>query len=271
MRVLEGNVEVREDEAFGHEGQNFIHRRIGVHVLQTRPEAEAAQFLREVVELRAHRTAVGEVELVARVDAVGGRVLTDDDQFLHARFLQVRGFANDVADRTRDEAPAQIRDDAEGAVMVAAFADLEVGVVLGREPHAAGGNELVPGIVRARKVLFDHGDHFVDAVGTRDAEDLRHAVQNEVAAVGFLAAAEAPADDDAAVFLESFRNRLETFFNRFVHETAGVDDHEVGVVVAAPDAVAAGAQFGDDPFRVDERLGTAKRDETDDGDGVLHT
>ena len=160
---------------------------------------------------------------------------------------------------------------AVAAVVVAAFADLEVGVVLGREPHAASGNELVPGIVRARKVLFDHGDHFVDAVGTRDAEDLRHAVQNEVAAVGFLPAAEAAADDDAAVFLEGFGDRFETFFNRFVHEAAGVDDHEVGVVVAAPDAVAAGAQFGDDPFRVDERLGAAKRDETDDGDGVLHT
>lgn len=124
MRVLEGNVEVREDEAFGHEGQNFIHRRIRVHVLQTRPEAEAAQFLREVVELRAHRTAVGEVELVARVDAVGGRVLTDDDQLLHARFLQVRRFAHDVADRTGHKTPAQIRNDAEGAVVVAAFADL---------------------------------------------------------------------------------------------------------------------------------------------------
>ena len=118
--------------------------------------------------------------------------------------------------------------------------------------------------------MLDHGDHLVHAVGARNAEDLRHAVQYEVAAVGILAAAETPADDDATVFLEGFRNRLETFFNRFVHEAAGVDDHEVGVMVAAPDAVAAGAQFGDDPFRVDERLGAAERNETDDGDGVLH-
>ena len=42
-------------------------------------------------------------------------------------------------------------------------------------------------------------------------------------------------------------------------------------MVAAPDAVAAGAQFGDDPFRVDERLGAAERNETYDGNGVLHT
>ena len=156
-------------------------------------------------------------------------------------------------------------------MVVAAFADLQVGIVLGRQSNAAGGNEFVPGIVRARKVPFDHGDHFVDAVGTRDAEDLRHAVQNEVAAVGFLAAAETAADDDAAVFLKGFGDRLKTLFDGFVDEPAGVDDHEVGVVVAAPDAVAAGAQFGDDPFRVDERLGAAERNETYDGNGVLHT
>ena len=48
-----------------------------------------------------HRPAAGEVEFVALVDAVGSRVLTDDEEFLDARGLEVHRLADDGIHRTR--------------------------------------------------------------------------------------------------------------------------------------------------------------------------
>ena len=104
----------------------------------------------------------------------------------------------------------------------------------------------------------------------RDAEHLRAVVQHVVAAVGLLAAAEAAADDDAAVFGERLGDGVKAFPDGLVDEAAGVDDHDVGVVVARADAVASGAELGDDPLRIDEGLGAAEGNEADDGNLVGH-
>ncbi len=57
---------------------------------------------------------------------------------------QVFGLAQHVGGRARDEIAAQLRDDAEGAAVVAAFGDLEVGVMARRRascPAAAQDRE----------------------------------------------------------------------------------------------------------------------------------
>src|SRR6185503_1094765 len=80
---------------------------------------------------------------------------------------------------------------------------------------------------------------------------------------GLVAHAEAARDDHPAVLVERFADRVERLFDRGVDEAAGVHDDEVGVAVARRGGIAFGAQLREDALRVDERLGTAERDETD--------
>ena len=80
-------------------------------------------------------------------------------------------------------------------------------------------------------------------------------------------APEASGDDHLAVLRESLADRIERFLHRGIDEAAGVHDHEVGALVAGRDVVALGAQLREDRFAVDERLGTAERDETDSRSG----
>ena len=268
--MLERHVEIRQDQALGHERHDLVDGRIRIDVVQARPDAELAQAPAEVEQMRAQRRIGAQIERVAAVDAVGGRVLADDEELLDARVDEVAGLADHFARRTAHEAAAQVRDDAERAVVIAPLADLEVGVVLGREAHAAGGHQIAPGLVGTRQMGLDHRDDVIDGVGARDAEHLRAVVQHVVAAVGLLAAAEAAADDDAAVFGERLGDGVKAFPDGLVDEAAGVDDHDVGVVVARADAVASGEELGDDPLRIDEGLGAAEGNETDDGNLVGH-
>src|SRR5205814_9081917 len=53
-----------------------------------------------------------------------------------------------------------------------------------------------------------------------------------------------------------------------VDEAAGVDDHEVGVVVGGRGGVALGAQLREDALGIDQRLGTTEAYETDPRGGA---
>ena len=68
---------------------------------------------------------------------------------------------------------------------------------------------------------------------------------------------------DLAVLGERLADRVERLLDRGVDEAAGVDDDEVGAGVVGRGDVALGAQLGEDALGVDERLGTAERDEPD--------
>jgi hypothetical protein len=123
------------------------------YVVQAHPHAELAEGVAEVVELGAQRAAAPEAGAVLGVDAVGGGVLGDHQQLLDAGVDEVLGLAHHVADRAADEIAAQGRDDAEGAAVVAAFGDLEVGVVVGRELDALGRQQVDEGVVGLGQVL----------------------------------------------------------------------------------------------------------------------
>ena len=83
--MLERNVEVGEDQPFGHQRDDLVDVRIGVDVVQPHPGAELAQLAREVGHVRADFLALPRARLVADVDAVGRRVLADHQQLLGAR------------------------------------------------------------------------------------------------------------------------------------------------------------------------------------------
>ena len=69
----------------------------------------------------------GEAVLEAKVFAVAGGVLADEGDFLDAAGDEGLGFGDDGLEAAGAEFSAQVGDDAEGAGVVAAFGDLDVG------------------------------------------------------------------------------------------------------------------------------------------------
>ena len=151
-----------------------------------------------------------------------------------------------------------MRNHAESTVMVAPFADLQICVVLWRQTNTCRRHQIIPGIVRARQHALNHGEDFIHTVRSRHADHLRMTHHDEVRPVSFRSAAEAAADDDAAVFFQCLSNGAQRLFNRFVHEPAGINDHHIGIFIGRADAIAAGAQFGNDPFGVDQGFGASE-------------
>ena len=54
MGVLEGDVEIGQDQPLGHQRDQLAHMRVGVDVVQPHPGAEPAQFAGEVGDMGAH-------------------------------------------------------------------------------------------------------------------------------------------------------------------------------------------------------------------------
>ena len=152
-----------------------------------------------------------------------------------------------VADRARHQVAAQARDDAEGAAVVAALADLQVGVVLGRELDADRGSAPAPGrrtdrAASARARAPRPSPRSV-ACGPVTASTLGCICAHEVAAAVARLRAEAAGDDDLAVLGQRLADRVEALPHRVVDEAAGVDDHEVGAGEGLRGGVALGASW----------------------------
>ena len=80
----------------------------------------------------------GEAVLEAEVFAEAGCVLPDEIDFANALGGKARGFGDDRGDGARAELAAKLRNDAEGAGMIAAFGDLDVGGVARGGEQARG-------------------------------------------------------------------------------------------------------------------------------------
>ncbi len=267
VRVLQRHVEVGQDAPGGHQRQQRVDLRVRVDVVQPHPGAvrlgQRAELLAELDEARAQRPAVPEAGAVLQVDAVGAGVLADDEQLLDAGVEQPARLAEHVADRARDEVAAHRGDDAEGAAVVAALADLEVGVVRRRQLDALRRHEVDVGVVRARQVRVHGVDHLLGRVRAGDGQHLRVRLPHEAGAALAAARAEAAGDDDAAVGGQRLADRGQALLHRGVDEAAGVDDDEVGAGVGRAGRVALGGQPGEDQLGVGQRLRAAEADETD--------
>ena len=143
--MLERDVDVADDVLGATDGLDELIAPVGgVRVEQADPEI--ALDLVEFAEERSERLARGGVDLATRVrTGVGpaihaevGRVLGDEVDLLDAFGDELARFLDDGLDRTAAVAAADARDDAEGAGVVAAFGDLDVGRVTRREAEARG-------------------------------------------------------------------------------------------------------------------------------------
>ena len=260
--MLEGHVQVGQHAPRGHQRNDLVDMRVWVDVVQPHPGAEAfgqaAELLAQVEQPGLDRLAVPEAGAVLDIDAVGAGVLTDDQQLLHAGLEQALRLAQHIADGTRHQIAAHARNDAEGAAVVAAFADLQVGVVTRRELDALRRHQVDEGIVRLRRVLVHRIHHLLRGMRAGDGQHLGMHLPHQVAAVVAGLRAQAAGDDDLAVAGQRLADGVQAFLDRVVDEAAGVDDHQVGAVVGLAGAVALGLQLGKDQLGIGQRLGAAR-------------
>ena len=129
---------------------------------------------------------------------------------------------------------------------------------------ALGRHQIQIGIMGGRGGLM-HGLHHA-LVGLR-AGDGQHAGIGLADGAGL--GAHAAGDDHLAILVERRADGGEGFRLGGIEEAAGVDHHGVGPRMAAGQLIALGAQAGDDPFGINQRLGAAKGDEGNLGGGAL--
>ncbi len=105
--------------------------------------------------------ALPRTRLVPDIDAIGARILADDQQFPRARGDQLLGFAEDRVGPAADEVAAQVGDDAEGAAVVAALGNLQIAVVPRRQLQTRLGHEVDERRGDRRRRLVHGGDDFL--------------------------------------------------------------------------------------------------------------
>ena len=128
-RVLQRQVDVLADlVALRHR----VERRV---VDRRRVEVEQADPLEAVDRVQLAEQTAERAALLA-VDAVEGSVLRDEQQLLDAARCERARLVDDRIRRAAAVRAAQRRDDAERALVVAAFGDLHVRVVTRRREHA---------------------------------------------------------------------------------------------------------------------------------------
>ena len=97
--MLEGNVEIRQHAALGHQRQNLVDMGIGIDIVQAHPDAERAERLGEAQEARLVILSAPGALGVAEIEPIGARVLRDDEKLLHAGGDEPLRLAHDVAER----------------------------------------------------------------------------------------------------------------------------------------------------------------------------
>lgn len=146
--MLKGNVDVAGDfGALGDGLDEFVGPVSGVGVEEADPEVPF-KFV-ECTEERGEGFAFGRVDTRGRIGAVAealplvhaevGRVLGDEVDFLHALGNQAPGFADDGVLGAGAVLAPDFWDDAEGAGVITAFGDLDVGHVIRGEPESGRG------------------------------------------------------------------------------------------------------------------------------------
>ncbi|EWS65537.1 hypothetical protein Y695_01201 [Hydrogenophaga sp. T4] len=156
VAVLQRNVQVRQAKTFGHQRNDVVHMRVRVHVVQANPGTKAlgqfAQRAHQIEHARLDRLAVPEPGAVLHIHPIGRGVLAHHQQFLDTRLEQLARFGQYIADRSAHQITAHGRDDAEGAAVVASFADFQVGVMARRELDALRRHQIDKRVVRLGQV-----------------------------------------------------------------------------------------------------------------------
>ena len=280
--MLKRQVDVLADLlAFRHRRQRLVVYRRRVEVQQPDP-LEAVDRVQVAQEPR-------ERAALAAIDAVEGGVLRDQQQLLDAARRERARLADDRLRRTASIRAAQRRDDAEGALVVAALGDLDVGVMPRRREQTrrvrvvdvgrarlrrgrrglgigdwglVGAHEVQRPRFRPARSARDRADNLRHLAGAEHGVDLRDLLLQLIA----IALRHAAGDDEppaGAVFLVlgHFENRVDRLLLRRIDECARVDDDHVGVRRILRQLVPRPLREPEHHFGVDEVFRTTEGDE----------
>ena len=208
----------------------------------------------------------GQAVAQAEVEAVARRVLGDQHDLLHTPRGQRPGLRHDVLDRPAAMQAAQRRDDAEGARVVAALADLHVGEMR-RGRQDAGGRVIVDplrpalGGVGDGGFAFDRAQHVVHLSGAEGGVDLGDlAAQLLVVALGEAAGDHQTPRAARLLLARHLEDRVDRFLLGPVDERARVDDDDVRLFRVRHQPVPALRQVPEHHLAVDEVLGAPQAD-----------
>ena len=157
-------------------------------------------------------------------------------------------------------------------MVVAAFADFQVGIVPWRELDACCWNQVHKGVVRLGAVGVYGIHHRLRGVRASYGQHFGVYVAHQRAC--FTAAhcwlcAQAARNDDFAVFGQRVTNGFKAFLHGLVNKAAGVHNHQVCIGKGFAGGVAFGAELGKDKLRIGQRLGAAQADKADFGGGCV--
>ena len=204
-----------------------------------------------------------QLRLSRQVVAVRGQVLRDQVQLDGAFAHQPLRFDHDVVDRPAPLQPAQRRDDAEGALVVAALGDLHVGRPARHRVAARRfGVRDVVGVGYDRPIAFaleNLGNARISA-GADEVIDLRHLLLEDIG----VALREAAGDNQrfaAAGFFELgvLEDGVDRFLLGLTDEGAGVDQDDLGLFRLLDDRVAVVEQAAEHDLAVHPVLRAAER------------
>ena len=129
--MLQGDIKIlRGDRRFGYSGNQLIGNLVWVAIKKTQPDQ--ATDLSEFAQECGQSIAQSEITSVTR------RILPDQSQLADASLCQDFRFAQDRLKAAGPELTAHLRDHAEGAGVVAALRNLQIGGIRGRRQDTRG-------------------------------------------------------------------------------------------------------------------------------------
>ncbi len=259
MAVLEGDVEVRDETRLApHQAEQLDVERGRIGVQEANPGKGRAG---EQGFHQPQQPVPAEVEVLA----VAGGVLGDQAELDRAGGLQGARLGDQALDGPAAEAAAPVRDRAEGAGVVAAFGDLEIGVAARRQQAGRGVVEDQVGGRRRRWAAAELDDRLdlAQLIERDEAVDLRNLPQQLLA----VAVDHATRDQELRHPPTLARCDLEDGVDRLplglIDEGAGVDDHGLGPVEVGRHLVSRPAELAQEDLRVHQVLGAAQADQAD--------
>ena len=142
--------------------------------------------------------------------------------------------------------------------MVAAFRNLQIGVMFRRQLHSLRRYQIDERLMRFRQMQMHRIHHFAERMRTGHGQHFRVDLLHDILARRVLLAAEAASDDDLAVLIQRLADRVERFLDRSVNEPASIHDHEIRTVIRLRRFIALGAQLREDLLGINQRLGATQ-------------
>ena len=175
--VLDRHVEVGQQRVvLGHDVDHAQGQRAGVDVEQAQP-GEIGHTLHDL------REKTRQTMLDAEVGPVADRVLGDEHDLLRPLPDEIDDLLQHVQRTLADLPPLDAGDGAEGAGVVAAVGDLDVGRGAGLGPAEGGQHPLAAGDLRLRRLAQQTTDDVADAMPLPRRQDMVDAARDVVAVV----------------------------------------------------------------------------------------